>query len=416
MASVPKFVLEEVFPEAHADALSEVLAAEKEVRAATARRLVAVMKASTERVLPDLFENRMLANRSFRAQIAALLAITEKAAENLIGYAGVLTKSFPNTLQALAEARISWQHAVVIVDELAGVEETSRQVIEGQALEAAPQVTPNRLGRIVRLARESRNPESIPQRHEAARRLRGVGVEDGRDGMSTMFYTDKSVLVHAAMDRITKGAKAMGGPLEERTLNQRKADLLGHVLLAEIDGEVFGVVPDEWDDTNYTRWFRGITPEVIISVPVLTLLGKSEEPATLNGWIPIDPDTARVLAGRAKSFIRILTHPEDGAILSIGRKRYKVPKDMQTVLRIRDLTCRFPGCEIAAQQSDIDHQHEWQHGGETKISNLGHLCRGHHTLKGNTTWSVTESDGGVMTWTDPTGRTYTTQPHNPMAA
>ena len=50
--------------------------------------------------------------------------------------------------------------------------------------------------------------------------------------------------------------------------------------------------------------------------------------------------------------------------------------------------------------------------GETDHTNLAHLCRGHHTLKGNTAWTVTQAnDGsGVLTWTTPTGRTYRTHP------
>ena len=177
-------------------------------------------------------------------------------------------------------------------------------------------------------------------------------------------------------------------------------------MLAEIDGEAPGVVPDEDDDERFVRWFRGIRAQVVVTVPALTLLGQSDEPAILDGFVPIDPATARMLAGAAKSFVRILTHPETGATLSVGRRRYKVPKDLRTYLQIRDLTCRFPGCVQPAQLSDMDHTLDWQFGGETKASNLGPLCPGHHTVKGETAWTVTQAEdgSGVMTWTDPSGR------------
>ncbi|HEY5230873.1 MAG TPA: DUF222 domain-containing protein [Galbitalea sp.] len=395
-----------------------MLVADRDQRSAVARKVVAVVKAHGEQVRGVTPGNRMIANRSFRAQVAALLTITERTAENLIGYALTLDSAFPKTLEALTRGELSWQHATVIVDELGALTTESRETLEELALEHAGSVTPHKLGRIVRLARESQNPETISERHEAARHLRGVALEDGADGMSTLFYTDSSVQVHAVFNRLTTAARGVNGPLETRSLNERRADIFAHVMLAEIDGQVPGVVPDEDDDEHFVRWFRGIRAQVILAVPVLTLLGQSDEPAILNGCVPIDPVTARRLAGRTKSLVRILTHPETGATLSIGRRRYKVPKDLRTYLQIRDLTCRFPGCEQPAQLSDMDHTLDWQFGGETRASNLASLCPGHHTLKGDSAWTVTQADdnSGILTWIDPSGRSYRTFPHNPIAA
>jgi Domain of unknown function (DUF222) len=398
------------------DALEELLIADRDHRSAMARKVNAVIKAHGDELRRVTSGNRMLANRSFRAQVAALLTITEKSAENLIGYSLTLADAFPSTLEALTRGEISWQHATVIVDELGSVERLSREVLETSALELAGSVTPQKLGRLVRLARETQHPETIPERHEAALHLRGISVEDDADGMSTLFYTDSSVQVHAIYNRLTSAARGIDGPLETRSLNARRADIFAHVMLAEIDGEAVGVVPDEWDDERFVRWFRGIRAQVFVTVPALTLLGQSDEPAVLEGLVPIDPATARILAGEAKSFVRILTHPETGAMLSVGRRRYKVPKDLRTYLQIRDLTCRFPGCVQPAQLSDIDHTVDWQLGGETNASNLACLCPGHHTLKGETAWTLTQADddSGILTWTDPSGRTYRTFPQNPL--
>lgn len=418
MANGPTFTPADAFPASFGDALEEVLNADRDQRAAMARKVMAVVKAHREQLGGVVSGVRMLAQRSFRAQVAALLTITEKSAENLIGYSLSLADAFPKTLEALTRGEISWQHATVIVDELGAIEKLSREALETSALEYAGSVTPQKLGRVVRLARESQHPETIPERHEAARHLRGISVEDGADGMSTLFYTDSSVPVHAIYNRLTAAARGVNGPLETRSLNARRADIFAHVMLAEIDGEAGGVVPDEWDDERFMRWFRGIRAQVLVTVPALTLLGQSDEPAVLEGLVPIEPMTARTLAGAAKSFVRILTHPETGARLSVGRRRYKVPKDLRTYLQIRDLTCRFPGCAQPARLSDIDHTLDWQFGGETKASNLASLCRGHHTLKGETAWTVTHADdnSGILTWTDPSGRTYRTFPQDPMAA
>ncbi|WP_022886721.1 HNH endonuclease signature motif containing protein [Glaciibacter superstes] len=108
-----------------------------------------------------------------------------------------------------------------------------------------------------------------------------------------------------------------------------------------------------------------MTPDVFVTVPALTLLGMSEEQGNLNGYGPIDPDTARDLAAKCPSFVRILTHPETGVVLSVGRDRYQVPADLRRMLQLRDGTCRFPGCNRQAAGCDIDHSEDWNHGGET---------------------------------------------------
>jgi Domain of unknown function (DUF222) len=364
------------------------------------------------------FNSHVLAERSFRAETAAALNISERAAENLIGQSEMLQDVLPATMAALAAGNISWRHATIMIDEVAGVHPTGQQRLEQLILAHDERLSPPKFARALRKAREELNPETITLRHVTARQDRGVQIDDLRDGISMLMIPLASVHAHAIYNRLTAAAKAMNTPLEDRTLDQRRADIFTHVMLATIDGAPFGVVPDEWDDEEFVKWFRGITAEVIVAVPVLTLLGQSDVPATLDGVVPIDPATAEVLAAGAKSFTRVLTHPETGVVLSVGRKRYKVPKDLRRLLQIRDLTCRFPSCSIAAQRSDIDHTLDWQYGGETQVCNLAHLCRGHHTIKGHTAWTVTQSsDGsGVLTWTDPSGRTYRTYPQNPFAA
>ena len=155
---------------------------------------------------------------------------------------------------------------------------------------------------------------------------------------------------------------------------------------------------------------RGIRPTVIVTVPVMTLLGKSEEPAELEGYGPIDPETARELAGEATSFMRLLVHPETGVPLSLGRDRYKVPKDLRLALELRDGTCRGYGCNRSATECDIDHTVDWQFSGKSDYANLASMCPPHHRLKHQTTWSVKQTGDGFLEWTSPLKRKYITAP------
>lgn len=132
--------------------------------------------------------------------------------------------------------------------------------------------------------------------------------------------------------------------------------------------------------------------------------------AELEGYGPLDDETARELVAGAPSSTRLLRHPESGAVLSVGRERYAVPADLTAALRIRDRTCRFPGCGRSPRRSDIDHTIDWQFGGTTSIDNLAHLCLAHHELKHRSAWQVSQHGGGVLRWRSPSGSTYMTHP------
>ena len=158
---------------------------------------------------------------------------------------------------------------------------------------------------------------------------------------------------------------------------------------------------------------RGVRATVLVSVPVLTLLGTpsaNDAPSTLEGYGPISSEVARRLAAHAPSFVRLLTHPETGTVLSVGRERYVVPRDLRLWLRVRDETCRFPGCGRSAANAEIDHTVDWQHEGATRHDNLAHLCPSHHQLKHRTDWRVHHAGGGTVEWRSPSGRRYRTEP------
>ncbi|GMA24481.1 hypothetical protein GCM10025864_22400 [Luteimicrobium album] len=133
--------------------------------------------------------------------------------------------------------------------------------------------------------------------------------------------------------------------------------------------------------------------------------------AHLDGYGPIDDHTATLLAARAPSFRRLLTHPHTGAVLALGRGTYTVPADLRAYLRLRDATCRFPGCSRAARRCDTDHTVPYVTGGTTDATNLAHLCRTHHRLKHATRWDARHTGtDGTLAWTSPTGQEHTTRP------
>ncbi|WP_460572437.1 HNH endonuclease signature motif containing protein, partial [Flaviaesturariibacter terrae] len=218
---------------------------------------------------------------------------------------------------------------------------------------------------------------------------------------------------HGIFNRVDAAARSLQGPDEGRTLSQLRADVFADVLTHTCTG-----------DPKRGTGYRGVGASVFVTVPVMTLLGHQRkdwqqqredagmaEPAgtapnpdsnapdvagcengLLEGYGPIDPETARNLAAHAPSFTRILVHPETGAVLSVGRNRYRPPKHLQDWVRITNPTCIHPGCNRSSWSCEIDHVTPWAHGGKTALDNLKPRCKLHHMLKTEGIWPVGHDD------------------------
>jgi hypothetical protein len=213
-------------------------------------------------------------------------------------------------------------------------------------------------------------------------------------------------------DRTTAAARALQGPHEARTLPQLRADIAATWLLTNGTGHDAGTATGAGAGTATGAGAGGGVPspraQVLITVPVMSLLGATEEPAVLDGYGPIPPSMARrLVADGAESFYRVLTDPRDGAPLEIGRTRYRLTTALRQWLRLRDGRCPFPGCNNPSLDNDADHLLAWADGGTTGITNLAQPCRKHHRLKHSSAWTPTEaSKDHPPGWTSPSGRHY----------
>ena len=89
---------------------------------------------------------------------------------------------------------------------------------------------------------------------------------------------------------------------------------------------------------------------------------------------------------------------------------YQPTTGLRHLVQIRHNTCAFPGCRRPAGQCDADHTLAYDHGGHTCLCNLAPLCRHHHQVKQTRGWALHQASPGVLTWTTPAGRRYTTTP------
>ncbi|MCM3780183.1 HNH endonuclease signature motif containing protein [Microbacterium hydrocarbonoxydans] len=331
----------------------------------------------------------------------------------------------------------------MIVDAGSHLDEADRAAYAAVMIPLAEEESPNRLRPLARREAEKLLARSIDERHRDARETRRVWITDGEDGMADLHVHAPAVLVHGMFDRLSQAAHALRDEnraaagdarrdgrehaaderehaADERTVDQIRADLLTDLVLTG--------VPAGHDTTD--GMLGAIQARVEISVPVLTLIRSDATdvagvadagdtaaavpvgpPAELDGVMPVDPETARVLAGGASGWNRVLTDPVSGRMLAVDR--YRPSRHLRRHLRARDQRCRFPGCRIVARKCDLDHNDDAATGGATCATNLAHFCRRHHVLKHHSPWHVEQLSGGVLRWTSPTGLTYLDTPPAP---
>jgi hypothetical protein len=89
--------------------------------------------------------------------------------------------------------------------------------------------------------------------------------------------------------------------------------------------------------------------------------------------------------------------------------RYIPSRKLKHLIRARTARCGAPGCGAQAITSEIDHTIPHPAGPSCEC-NLGPLCQRHHHAKHAPGWKLQQTHPGVMRWTTPSGRTYTTHP------
>lgn len=195
---------------------------------------------------------------------------------------------------------------------------------------------------------------------------------------------------------------------DPRTLQNRRADALDAVG-AGLDALVCQCGLDDCDAASGPTPSRNTTVYVIADSETVQEAAPREperkKPALLFGS-GVTPVEALSLT-RAR--LRRIVHPGDAP----PEAHYTPSRALAEFVRCRDVTCRFPGCDVPATEADIDHTVPYPVG-PTHASNLKALCRFHHLLKtfwsGDDGWQDRQLPDGTVNWTSPTGHTYTTYP------
>ena len=106
---------------------------------------------------------------------------------------------------------------------------------------------------------------------------------------------------------------------------------------------------------------------------------------------PVAPESLRMLCCDA-AVVPVVMNGK-GQPLDVGRATRTIPDGLRRAVAARDRGCSHPGCGRPASWCEIHHLIPWEHGGETKLSNLAMLCRVHHRQIHSTEWVVRIRDG-----------------------
>jgi hypothetical protein len=385
---------------------SAIAVAEYEQRAVNSHHaalLVAIHNVLAEaRLSPEVFvgdhasrfnsEHVEFAERAAIADLAVRLAVAENTIRAYEVQAETMISRTPRSWEMFRSGEISSANARTVAEHAAALSEDQAEAFDTAVAEPATRLAPARFRAFARRQREKVAAETAVQRHSSQLEQRRVLFEPDLDGMAWISAYLPADVATAAMSRLeVEAIRLAAHPDETRTLPQVRADLFGGWMTGVDSATPIGV-------------------RVGVLIPMMTLLGLAETPASLEGYGPIDAETARKLAGGATSIYRLLTDPVTGAILDIDQPTKYIPASLRRMRQAIDQTCVFPGCGKRAVNCDLDHTIDRQFGGRTTFTNLSHLCRNHHRDKHMTRWTITQDAKGAITWTSPTGHVAVPDP------
>ncbi len=301
---------------------------------------------------------------SFTCWVGQKLRMAANAAARLVRFARAI-REMPVTRAALSDGEISRSSVDVLVkarepypQEFASAEDT--------LVEAARNLDVRDLRHAVTYWRQAIDHLGAEEEAERLHELRRLHVSATLEGMvrvdGDLDPETGQVLISAL--RSVEDTWARSGAEDGRTFAQRRADAVGEICRQSLD-------------LSGRPEVAGERPHVVVRVD-LGALGGGVGQAELEDAGPITPEQARRIACDA-GVSRVITRGPSEP-LDVGRKTPVVSAALRRAVVERDRDCAFPACDRPQAWCDAHHVRHWADGGETALSNLVLLCRGHHRM------------------------------------
>jgi hypothetical protein len=259
-------------------------------------------------------------------------------------------------------------------------------------------------------------PDQHAARHRRAfadRRLqlRGDLDTDGMGALTLHYDTLTTQTIYHRLGLIA--ANTHPGPDtgdDPRTLTQRVADLAAGLLTGRLTP--IGTPTSDLEAGAAPHLHTsgaGVGARVHITMTAATLAGAADTPAQVPGAGVIPAALARrIAADPTSTWYRLLTDPT-GQMLDLSATGYRPTAPLSRAVTAWHPTCVAPGCTRPATGCELDHDTPWPEG-PTTAGNLSPKCKTHHTAKTAGRLSTSKQPDGTVTWTYPSGHTYTTSP------
>ncbi len=351
--------------------LFELWEATDRLRVEALRRLTAVTDAGLSAVL-YASDTRYVAHQQ---------GITNKDANTQLRLASFLASNTASA-KAVLNADISLGHANALASAWRSHREEFADV-EQQFLDAIPGRDVDSFNRLVKQWewRITRNGSGDVEK-EFDRR--SIAAQSTLHGSVTGSFSFPGDMGEVFLNAIFSTPDSTSGVIEPRTLRQRQADTLienltGEIIAQETDDEVA-------KDAGSAGSDRRTKIDAVIDIAtlggIIDGVGKQwsleELRSELHRSGDLPPAVIEMLVCDA-SFRRIIFDGPD-VVLSYNRATPLIPPGLRRAIQIRDRGCVVDGCDRSHQWCDVHHLVERSNGGTTTESNLGLVCRRHHTM------------------------------------
>ena len=218
------------------------------------------------------------------------------------------------------------------------------------------------------------------QRFQQAYEDRTIRVHDDQDAMATLAIESSADQVQRADHRLTLAARELRAAGDDRTIEQLKSDLAIDLLTGRTDD-----VPVP----SYAR------PIINVTVPIQTLMGISDDPATLSGGRVIPAGLARRIAAEpGATWHRMLTDPA-GQMVALSTASYAPTAPIWRQVVAEQASCFRAHCDRASTTCELDHRTAWPQG-PTSTTNLQPACRTDHKAKHAAGFAIEQTDTGAL--------------------
>jgi hypothetical protein len=394
----------------------------KEEAAVGARRLAAIAELVHRRV-DDEDERALWAFDpwdSAAAEVASALQIGHRRASGQMRIAQALRERLPRVAALYRNGELSSRmvSAITWLTHLV-VDEQALALIDAAVAERATAWGPlseDKLSQAIEVWIARYDPEALRRTHTTTRR-RDFTVGASDDDADTTAVWGRLLAPDAAV--LHRRVSAMAHRVcaaDPRSIGERRADALGALAagnerLACACRSPGCPLAGEQPKSNVV--IRVIAEQAAVEAaqhhvePAENAARQSPTPALMLGHGVLSGPllAAAIRTGATIKAIRLPSDdPEPG---------YRPSAELAEFVRMRDMFCRFPGCDVPAERCDLDHTRPWPLG-PTHASNLKCECRTHHLMKtfwtGIGGWGDVQLPDGTVIWTSPSGQTYTTHP------